>query len=306
MIRVFALSLVVVLGGVSAAHSQMAFDSNVAYVDYQVTIKVDHTAQDQGRTITWNYQSVWENTVKLDLRSQGQVLSMLTGNQLDPAKLQNMSPAEQMKMSQQMLEAMQYAANWIQGAPEGVDGGDAMLAHMKAASVPVRVSYTKTTTGNDLVDEMGAHVDTWEQTTLTYAGSGYTYPDQVKFEMNSSSKKHWLSLPFNFQDMQNQGNALKFVTVSKSRAHGATAWQPEETRSEETGVDVLGESFRFDALPNGQTIPIIEGTTDATGKVSGEKSYNGHMDRLGPSVPVTLTYRYTVTKTPPAKAAGGK
>ena len=90
------------------------------------------------------------------------------------------------------------------------------------------------------------------------------------------------------------------------RAHGATAWEPEETHTEETGVDVLGESFRFDTLPAGQTIPIIEGTTDASGKVAGVKSYTGHMDRMGPAVPVTLTYRYTVTKTPPARAAGAR
>jgi hypothetical protein len=211
-----------------------------------------------------------------------------------------------MKFSQQMVDAMQYTANWIPNAPEGLDGGDAMLAHMKAVSVPVHVSFTKTTTGDNLEDETGGHYDIWEQTTLTYAGNAYTSPDQVKFEMNTASKKHWLSLPFNFQDMENQGNVLKWVTVRKSRKHGATAWNPEETHTEETILDALGESFRFDTLPNGQLIPIIEGTTDAAGKVSGVRSYPGHMDRFGPAVPVTMSYRYAVTTTPPAKAAGGK
>lgn len=306
MIRVAALSFLVVFGGVSAAHSQMSFDSNVAYVNYSVTITVDHTAERQGRTTTWKYESGWENTVKLDQRTQGQVLSMLTGNQLDPAKLANLSPAEQMKMSQQIMDAMQNAANWMPGAPEGVDNGDAMLAHMQAASVPVRVSYTETTTGSDLVNEMGSHFDMWAQKTLNYSGSGYTSPNQVKFEMNSSSKKYWLSLPFNFKDMQNQGNVLKFVTVSKDRPHGAANWNPAETHTDETGLDVLGESFRCTADMHGQQFPIIEGTIDATGKISGEKSYPGHMDRFGADVPVTLTYHYTVTKTPPAQAAGGK
>jgi hypothetical protein len=249
---------------------------------------------------------VWENTVKLDQRTPGQALSIVNGNQFDPAKLAKMTPAEQMKVSQDMLNAMQYAANWMQGAPEGVDGTDAMAAHMKAVSVPVRVNYTMTSTGSDLVDEMGAHFDVDAKTTLTYSGTNYTDPSRVKFEMNSASKKHWLILPFNFQDMTNQGDALKFVTVRKTRPHGAANWNPAETHTEETGVDALGQSFHFDTLANGQDIPIIEGTTDATGKVSGTVSYPGHMDRLGANVPVTLTYRYTVTKTPPARAAGAK
>jgi len=306
MTRILALSFLVILGGVSVAHSQMSLDSDVCYVNYTVTIKVDHTASVQGRTDTWKYESVWENTVKLDQRTPGQALSIVNGNQFDPAKLAKMTPAEQMKVSQDMLNAMQYAANWMQGAPEGVDGGDAMLAHMQAVSVPVRVNYAMTSTGNDLVDEMGSHFDVDDKTSLTYSGTNYTYPDQVKFEMNSASNKHWLILPFNFQDMTNQGNALKFVTVSKNRPHGAANWNPAETHTEETGVDALGESFRFDTIANGQSIPIIEGTTDATGKVSGTASYPGHMDRLGANVPVTLTYRYTVTKTPPARAAGAK
>src|SRR5436190_16773429 len=96
MTRVIALSLLVVLGGVSAAHSQMSLDSDVCYVQYQVTIKADQTAGKSApgeKTVVTRYESVWENTVKLDLRSPGQVLSMLTGNQLDPAKLQHMTPA---------------------------------------------------------------------------------------------------------------------------------------------------------------------------------------------------------------------
>jgi hypothetical protein len=309
MTRIFALTILVLCVALPVS-AQMSLDSDVCYVQYRVTIKADHTtagkALSEGRTIVTKYESVWENTVKLDMRSPGQTLSMLTGNQLDPAKLQKMSPAEQLKFSQDMLNAMQYSANWMQGAPEGLDGGDAMLAHMQSVSVPVRVSFQQTTTGSDLVSEMGSHFDMFEQTTLSYAGTGYTSPDQVKFEMNSSSKKYWLALPFNFKDMQNQGDALKFVRVSKDRPHGAAAWNPEETHTDETGVDVLGESFRCEANMNGQQFPTIEGTIDATGNISGEKSFPGHMDRLGPDVPVTLTYRYTVTKAPPAKAAGGK
>jgi hypothetical protein len=284
----------------------MSIDSDIAYVNYQVAVNVDHTKTENGLTTTWKYDSVWENTVKLDVRSPGQVLSVVTGNQFDPAKMAKMTPAEQMKMSQDMLNAMQYTANWIQGAPAGVDGGDAMLAHMKAVSVPVRISYTMTSTGSDLVDEMGEHYDTWSQTTVTYAGTGYTSPSEVKFEMNSASKKHWLMLPFNFKDVQDQGNVLKWVTVSKSRKHGAAAWNPEETNTQETLLDALGESFRFNEIPAGQTIPIVEGSTDAAGKVSGSASYAGYMDRLRRDVPATLTYRYTVTKTPPAAPAAKK
>ncbi|HKW13405.1 MAG TPA: hypothetical protein VJS69_02860 [Candidatus Krumholzibacteria bacterium] len=305
MTRILALTTAVVCATALTARAQVSFDSNVCYVSYQVKINVDHTSTDQGRTTTWKYESVWDNTVKLDVRSPGQVLSMVTAN-IDPAKLQKMSPTEQLQYSQNMINAMQYTANWIPNAPEGVDGGDAMLAHLKAVSVPVRVTYTKTTTGDNLGDETGGHYDIWEQTTLTYAGNAYTSPEQAKFEMNTASKKHWLSLPFNFKDVENQGNVLKWVTVSKSRKHGAAAWDPAETHTDESILDAVGGSFRFDQIPAGQTTPIIEGTTDATGKVAGTQSYAGHMDRLGPNVPVTMTYHYVVTTTPPARAAGGK
>ena len=305
MTRILALATALVCATAFTAGAQVSFDSNVCYVAYQVKMNADHTETGGGRTTTWKYESVWDNTVKLDVRSPGQVLSMVTAN-IDPAKLQKMSPTEQLQYSQNMINAMQYTANWIPGAPEGVDGGDAMLAHMKAVSVPVRVSYTKTTTGNDLVDGRGDHWDTWEQTTLTYAGNAYTSPDQAKFEMNTASKKHWLSLPFGFKDVENQGNVLKWVTVSKARKHGATAWDPEQTHTDESVLDAVGGSFRFDQIPAGETTPIIEGTTDATGKVSGTQSYAGHIDRLGPGVPVTMTYRYAVTTMPPARAAGGK
>src|SRR5699024_538379 len=104
MLRPFALFLLVTLGGASAAHAQMSLDADVCYVQYSVTIKVDHTtagkALQDGRTIVTKYESNWENMVKLDLRSPGQVLSMVTGNQFDPAKMAKMTPAEQMKMSQ--------------------------------------------------------------------------------------------------------------------------------------------------------------------------------------------------------------
>jgi hypothetical protein len=247
----------------------------------------------------WKVDNVFENTVKLDMRNMGQVLSM-DMSKFDQAKMQNMSPAEQLKMSQQMLDAMQNCANWMQGPVENVDDSEALRAHMVAVSVPVNINYDLMVTGNDLVSEMGSHYDVVEHTTALYSGGKlYCSPDQVKFEMNSSSRKYWLSIPFTFRDMEGKGIDVDFVTMRKSREPGTTAWKEDETTTNKMSIDLIGEGFRPDPLPNGAQVPLIEGTLDASGRISGEKSFMGHTDRTGPDVPVTLTYKYTVTQTPP-------
>ena len=290
--------LCLVLAG--AANAQL--DAPVWYVQYEVRVHTDTSLSGNGMrgltTTAYKVNNVFSNTVKLDMRNDGAVLSMdmskiATG---DYAKL---SPQEQLKITQQMLDGMQSTANWMQGPIEVGEDSNAMLNHMKDVSVPLTIDYEITTTGNNLVNEVGDHYDFFEQTTATYSGGNvYTSPDQVKFEMNTAKHKYWLVLPYNFQDMSGSSNSVSWVTVTKHRATGTTAWDPEERSTNTSGVDIIGSAFRLNPLPNGATQPVIEGTLDASGKISGEKSFTGRMDRTG-EAPVTLTYRYTVSRTPP-------
>lgn len=294
----------------TVARAESQLDAPVYYVQYEVTMKVEHTGPSSGMsgaTTAWNIERVFESTIKLDMRNPGQVLSMLEGNQIDPAKYAKMSTAEQLKYAQQMTDAMQYTANWMPGPVELGDAPDAMMTHMQAVSVPVRIHYDRLTTGNNLASETGGHFDYFEQASASFnGGKVYTSPDQAKFELNSASKKYWLSLPYTYQDLNTTTRDLKWLTVMKHRPTGTTAWGPEERKTDESLLDYLGQTFKFDPLPNGSQMPLIEGTLPASGPISGVKSFTGHMDETGPDVPVTLTYQYTVTTTPPARAGGAK
>ena len=280
------------------------FEAPVWYVQYEVKIHTDVTQSENEMrgptTSVYKIEHSFTGTSKLDMRNAGQVLSMDV-SKFASADYTKLSPQEQLKISQQMLDAMQYTANWMQGPLENVDD---MQKHMLDVSVPVHISYTETTTGNNLVNEVGTHYDFWEQTTATYGGGNvYTSPDQVKFEMNTKTNKYWLLLPFNFQNMEGKNDQVQWVTVRKHRQTGTTAWDPEERSTSTSGVDVIGGGFRLDVPPAGFTSPVIEGALDGSGRITGTKSFTGHMDRPGAGVPVTLTYTYTVSQTPPPPAA---
>jgi hypothetical protein len=299
------LPFLVVFSWAGAAHAQL--DAPVWYVQYEAKLHTNFTQAGTGMrggiTTVYKIEHTFTNTSKLDMRNPGAVIS-LDVSKLTGADYTKLSPQEQLKISQQMLDGMQYTANWMQGPMENVDDTDAMHRHMLDVSVPIRISYEETSTGNNLVNEVGTHYDMWEQTTASYSGSNvYASPDQVKFEMNTKTKQYWLVLPFAFQDMNNLGSVVPWVTVRKSRATGAAAWDPEERTTSKTGIDVIGGGFRLKLPPTGFQAPVIEGTLDGSGRISGTKSFTGHMDRPGADVPVTLTYTYTVTQTPPAAAA---
>jgi len=302
------LVLLACLAGPGAAQAQL--DAPVWYVQYEVRVHADATQQGTGlrghTTNVWKIENVFTDTVKLDMRNEGAVLSMDL-SKIDMSNYAKLTPQEQLKITQQMMDAMQYTANWMPGPLENLDGQDAMLMHMKDVSVPVRISYESTITGSDLVNETGSHYDYFEQTSAACAGVNvYTSPDQTKFEMNTATHKYWLSLPYAFQSLDGKGDEVQWVTVTKYRAAGTSAWDPEERKTSTAGVDAMGSWFKMDPLPNGSTQPLIEGTLDASGKISGEKSFIGRTDRSGADVPVTLTYRYTVSQTPPPKPAAKK
>jgi hypothetical protein len=286
---------------VPAAVANAQLEAPVWYVQYEVTMKADHTASDsRGITTASKLNTSFSSSAVLDMRNPGQVLSMDYSG-MDAEKMKNMTVAEQMKISQQMMEAMQYTANWMRGPRDVGSESDAMMKQMLSETVPIEISFERITTGNNLPDETGGRYDSYHQTTASASGGSlYTHNDQVKFEINTASKKYWLMLPHAGQDLNTAANDLKWVDVTKTRKTGATAWENEDRKTRETAID-FGNGFKLDPQPGGGESMLIVGTLDPSGKISGEKSFTGRLGVTGADVPVTVTYQYTVTQTPPAK-----
>ena len=305
MRRLFApLSmLVVVFAPITAVRAQ--HDVPVWYIQYDVTIKADHSAKNtvgSETTTTWNFERFFAASAKLDMRNEGSVIAQTQSITADPEKFKNMSQAEMMKYSQDMLAAMQYAANWMPGPN---DGATDMLTYMKANSVPVRFHYVEKTAGNNLTDEMNYKYD-YESVRTGTASGGAIYPgDQHKFEVNTQSKKYWLLLPYTGQNMDGGMRDITWETVDKTRPAGSGAWEEKRT-TEDASIDWL-PAFKLELPPNTGMAPVIEGTYTAPDKITGEKTFKGSYSAGAHTVPLTVTYRYTVSSTPlPAKAVAEK
>src|SRR5262245_4912496 len=112
--------LCLVLAG--AAYAQL--DAPVWYVQYEVKLHTNFTQQGSamktGITTVYKIDHSFTSTSKLDMRNAGAVIS-LDVSKLTGADYTKLSPQEQLKISQQMLDGMQYTANWMQGPMENVD-----------------------------------------------------------------------------------------------------------------------------------------------------------------------------------------
>jgi hypothetical protein len=306
-VPVLALVTVAML---APALARAQHDVPVWYLEYEVTMKANHTAATSASSgptsTTWVFERVFAASAKLDMRNEGSVIGTSQAAMADPEKFKNMSQAEMMKYSQDMLAAMQYTANWMPGPLDLGEEPDAMLNHMKSVSVPVRFHYQVATTGKDLVDEMGNKFDYSRVHTGTATGGKLHLGDLYKFEINTQSKKYWLALPFNGQDIDPLTRLIKWETVDKTRMEGSSKW--EETRkTDDSEIDWLPlleiESAGESTLG---ASPLIEGTLAGPDKITGEKTFTAHFSDMAVNVPVTITVRYALTSTPPArKAAAG-
>jgi hypothetical protein len=303
MIRSIALvfALLCTISIAASVHATDSFDSPVWYLDYSVTVKSNYHGSETNVRGTFATTCVAEEffaaTAKLDMRNMGQVITTVQSMTLDPDKYKKMSPAEQLKATQEMMDAMQDYANWMPGPLEvGSELAD-MQQHMLAVSVPVRISYEWVSTGTNLVNETGDKYDLEDRTTASGSGPHGYVGDQFKFEMNTKTKKYWLVAPYSFQDLDTDSNALKWVHVTKTCAPGFKNCD-EEKKTDESPMDRI--AVAIDALPNGTQWPVIEGTSDGSGRISGETTFPGHFTQGAANVPVTVTYRYTLTTTPPA------
>jgi hypothetical protein len=312
MTRPIALLLTVAAAVALASEARAQREAPVWYLDYQVTMKASHSSsgpRDQGTcNTTWAFDRSFAGVKKLDLRSDGANLTQtLSMSAMDPEKIKTMSPAEQLKFTQQFLDAMQYTANWIPGPLEVGDDLAAMRKYTIEASNPVRVSYDSVSICDNMVNEMGNRYAQYRRTTVPVtAGKGYA-GEVFVFEMNTAHKKYWISIPYLVQDMEGTTRPVKFDDVSKIGPPGAKTWGPEDKGTHDMPIDWLPFGLKIDPTPPWQS-PIVQGTLPATeGRISGEQSFKGSFAEGAGTIPVTLTYKYTLTTTAPArKPASGK
>lgn len=277
-------------------------DVPVWYIAYDVTIRVDHTrtvTPESGGSVTTTvkFERSFSARAKLDLRNEGSVIVQTRQALMDPEKMKNMSQAEIMRYTRDMLNAMQYVANWMPGPPELGDEPDAMMRHMKASSSPIRFRYEETRSGSNVTDEMGGRYDYLWTRTGTASGGLLYLGDQYKLEINTQSNKYWLLLPYGGQDLDPQTRLVKWVTVEKARPAGAAAWGEEKRTTDDSTVDWL-PAFKLELPPNQGEWPLIEGSIASPDRITGEKTFNGSYADGTATVPVTVTFRYTVSSTP--------
>jgi hypothetical protein len=283
----------------SAAHAQR--DVPVWYIRYEAILHVDYTAPpttEGGGTITETYRFDRRvaGSATLDMRNEGSVIVQTRQAMMDAEKMKSMSQAEMMKYSQDMLDAMQYAANWMPGPLEPGDEPDAMMRLMLASSVPVEFQYEATRSGRNMTDELGGRYDFEVTRHGSFSGGKLYLGDQYKFEVNTKSNQYWLVLPYAGQELDPRTRAA-WETVEKSRPAGTEEWKDVKRQASDTSIDWL-PGFTLDLPANTGTWPVIEGPLGPAGRITGEKTFSGSYTDGPNTIPITLKYRYTVSSNP--------
>jgi len=287
IVPVLALALLTLAPG--AGRAEGLFDAPVLYVQFDVRVKADHSATVDANggtgTETVKLDKSFSAVSKLDMRNVGQLLTM---TQMDPDKYKNLSQAEMMKVSQQMMEAMQYAANWMASDP------DPALLNTRGA----RVDYTLAYTGWG-IDEMNARYDFRKKTTATGGGAA-RLPMAPQLEMNSQSRKYWLTCLWTCAPFTDE-RVVKIEDHDWRQSVGSAPVEGTETR--DAPIDWLPGSIEFAASDQFGQVPVVEGPIGSGNSITGEKVFNVKLVKGTKQVPATVTFNYVISATPPATPA---
>ena len=293
----------------AAADLQQWLSTPIWYAQFEVEFKVAHkdTAIVEGATritqidMNRTFSAMWP----VDIRSDGPSVvlgsSMLSGG-ADGSKP---SLADQQKMMEGIFARMNTAANWMSsGGALAVDpdasfeeSQAATEAGMKAAMGPARLEYLRVDIGLGLVNEMGDKYEMITRTTRTGSGQVLAGGGQgITFEIDAAAKNYALVLPIGFNDM---GTMMKIVRTTQI---GINVPKPDITKdSSEVGLELYPSNVELDDLKNLQAgMAIIRGEIDPTAsKITGERTMGAHYDDGNKLVHGRITFRYTLTTTPP-------
>jgi hypothetical protein len=313
MFKIMASISVALLALASATEAQPAsagdkelksyLNAPVWYLEYEVSLKAsrqDSRKEGEGEvTTTMSLDRVFSGMVKFDTRMQGPGLT--TNQGIENAA--TMTLEQMMKATQDMTDRIDNVAYWMETPPEFGDDlsavSAAMKKHMDASMVPARLDYVREIRGENLRNELNT---LYNQTTrTTRQGQAKVLPtSSLMFEVDTTAKQYSLSLPFSFKDMSADTKTAKEETVTRTELAGEA---PEEVRSEyDISIDMIPRDLTVDdpkaLLGN---LLVVHGDLDASGKISGERSFKVHFDDDNVPTAGTLVLRYTLTQTPPAK-----
>lgn len=284
-----------------AATLEDFLNAPVWYVRYEVSFKATYqgtTPVDHGSsTYTVSMERSFSATDRFNVRSQGP--GSLSMNAMYGASSgKQPTVAEAQAMSMRMLENMETQANWIAMGAAADENPD--IAASLVPTSPCRVDYTRVDVGKDLVGDLGEHFDV--KTTTTVKGSGNVLAlgmGALSLELDTKAKTYVFTLPMGFDA---QGAQVKEDKVTILQVKGSPAQETRETKDVLLDYVLSGLELVDPTQSQMSGGVTIRGTLDAAqGKIAGEKSFHAHYKEHNVAVPGTLTYKYTLTMTPPPK-----
>jgi hypothetical protein len=272
----------------------------VWYVAYEVSYKASH----EGTYMTWDgvdKSLEWpvSFTVSLDRSFSGSTIlnvrSPGPGANTSTAIMSSDGSGAQL---QALYLRMDELANWLAGGSavnKDEPTMDDVNADIEASMGPARVEYTRV----DKSDNINQNNTFTTRTTGRAEGRVASASMLLTLDIDGGTKQYMLCLPFVFNPRNSPPGSQETVTVKEVKGQS-----PEEERST-TDFDL---QFPRDlALDDPKNYPqghvVLKGDIDpASGRISGEQSVKAHFSEAnGTTVSGTLTFRYTLTMTPPEK-----
>jgi hypothetical protein len=301
----------------AAKDTQDFLNAPVWYLAYDVSYKVSH----EGTYTTWDLRDRSTErpanfTVSLDRSFSGSAVLGTRGPGPGTLSMAAMAgswsdgsaptPAQQAELMR-LYSRIDQMANWMLGGSSSDDYETAMddtKAGIEASMGPARVEYTRVDKGERFTTS-GSPYRFTIRTTGRAEGKVLSATTMVTLEIDAGTGRYLLCLPFVYSPETSSKGSQETVHVTEHEGQ-----PPQEERS--TNSFQLG--FPRDlALDDPKGHPeggvVLKGDIDpATGRISGEQSFKAHFSESdGTIVSGTLTFRYTLTMTPPAKqAAKGK
>jgi hypothetical protein len=271
------------------------------YVDFEVILKAkldsSSTKGNSTHTVHIFLERKFSANWPIDMRQDGpsMILGMdaLSGGGAGTKQTQD----DATKMMQDMMARMGTSANWTSTA--GALDGDTD-AGMKAAMGPATLDYLRVDTSTNVLDEMNMLNDIFVRETRK--GSGPVLPgggQGIIFEIDGPTKKYTLQLPHGFNDMNTSLIHETQTIVDPKSGDPITT-----NKKEEVGLRLFPGMLDIVDSTNLQGgLVTVKGDVDpSTGKISGERTIAIRYDDKSPlTVPGTLTFKYTLTMTKPAK-----
>jgi hypothetical protein len=301
LIALVAAAVMATVAPAAASTAEEFRNAPVWYLEYEVSLKSTSSGPIESEvgkvSFTASLERVFAGAAELNLRSEGP--GAIGMADLTKGMGANPTAADAQKISEKMFAVMEHTANWLVAGNALDENATDPTAGMMGATRPARLDYKRIEVGKDLADETGAKYD-WSLTT-TITGTGDVQGGGfggIILEMNTAEKTYVLTLPLGFASEAKASRETVEVYSSKGSPPS------EERKSDETALNIVPQGLALDTPPSGTPGGglLLRGTLDpATGKISGEPTFQAHYNEANTTAPGTIVVKYTLTMTPPKK-----